>query len=115
MPIRVSVRDEGEGGLCEHCKHSTKMQGRTPRGSVVTKFRCTAFMEPFVLAMEVQKCGAYQRRGTPSLYEMKEAAWLLMGERNKTAGFVHPNKIDKDARRDLLDQVPHPDYRDGNG
>ena len=30
-------------------------------------------------------------------------------------GFVHPNKIDKEARRDLLDQVPHPDYRDGNG
>lgn len=104
MTVRLRVQGDGFG-LCTKCKHATSIEGRTPKGGTVARVHCSAAHLPSYPGMLVEKCGSYEAYGTPSLFEMKESAWLLLKERNKPLGFVHPDKIEKKARYEILETI----------
>jgi hypothetical protein len=78
----------GADNLCESCRYSTIIRGRTLDEEIV---RCdAATMHPF----KVISCSAYFDAGEPSYGQLLQQAWILRPATSKhPAGFVRSTEL----------------------
>jgi hypothetical protein len=54
------------------------------------------------ITFEVRDCNSYEDKRQPSIYDMKEAAWVLRTDAHrKKIGFVPYRKLEKEEQREL--------------
>lgn len=83
MSFTIKESDIDPGSLCSSCQSSILVENQ--RGGLIRHCRTLERDLPH----PVKTCTAYNQKGRPSIYEMKQIAWLI--EAPKTyAGFVPP-------------------------
>jgi hypothetical protein len=99
LPMRIKVYNgsvaNDENALCETCRHSTIIRGRTLDEEIV---RCdAATMTPLVVTFRVTSCSAYSNDREPSYMEFLHQAWILRpGSSKRPAGFIRSSDLRED-------------------
>jgi hypothetical protein len=99
--VRIKVRggtvDHGQGSLCETCRYSTIIRGRTLGDEIVECDRLS-FENPRV-TFAVASCSAYSDRRQASLKQMEELAWILRSDPHRNqVGFVRSSRLTDEER-----------------
>jgi hypothetical protein len=80
--------DTSVTSLCMTCRNGMRTVGTS---SVDVKVHCRMFDKPIQMAF-VSECSSYDDKRLPSLYDMRQIAWVLETDRKaqKTIGFRPP-------------------------
>ena len=98
----------GDGNLCDTCRHSTIIRGRTLDEEIV---RCdAAAMTTLVVTFKVTSCSAYSDDREPSYMDFLHQAWILRpGSSKRPPGFIRSSDLREEElvkyMRDLHDRV----------
>lgn len=104
--IKISggtVKDPKET-LCRTCSHGTYMRGLRDSQEVV---KCSIFESQ--VHFKVVDCNGFNSSAEPSLYDMKQIAWVLVTkEREGKFGFISGKQYKKEYKEEF--EVPDPTY-----
>jgi hypothetical protein len=64
--------------LCDTCEHGVILRGASESEELVY---CNEMMRP--VAIQVVECNRYKEGGTPSLWDMRQIAWVLNTDPNR--------------------------------
>ena len=86
----------GEGkSLCDSCRHSRIVRGRTLDEEIV--FCDVSPMKSERITFKVTSCSDYADHCLPTYWELMQEAWILQpGSRKRPAGFVRAQDLDED-------------------
>ena len=106
--MRVKVYNgsapNGERNLCDTCRHSTVIRGRSLDEEIV---RCHAAMQPLTVRFKVTTCSTYLATATPSYGQLLRQAWILRpATPRQPAGFVRSTELSVSEFRTLMAEVP---------
>ncbi len=104
MKIKIqggTVRHDAES-LCVTCRCATIVQGPSLRDRIV---ECNQLPEPRArIPFPVVSCSGYSDRRQPSIYDMREAAWILRTDsKHQVNGFVRAVDLKPRERHRLYD------------
>jgi hypothetical protein len=94
--MRIKVHNgtvsNGESSLCNTCRHSTIIRGRTLDEEIV---QCQAVaMRVTQVTFKVTFCSAYCDERLPTYMQMLEDAWILQpGSKKRPSGFVRGSEL----------------------
>lgn len=91
----------GESSLCDTCRMSTIIRGRTLDEEII---RCQADpMQPIRVTFKVTSCTGYSDDRLPSYFELMEKAWILQpGSRKRPAAFVRGSDLRDEEYSNML-------------
>jgi hypothetical protein len=87
----------GEGSsLCESCRHSRVVRGRTLDEEIV--FCDASPMRTATITFKVTSCSDYDDESLPTYWQLMQQAWILQpGSRKQPAGFVRASDLEDDG------------------
>ena len=98
MTPRIKVRNgtpNSDGSLCFSCRNAIRI--KTTHGGEY--LRCGVLGE--FLKKRIANCSEYEDKGKPSVYELKQIAWMLETDKVRgPVGFAPPKK-----QRDIEDII----------
>jgi hypothetical protein len=103
--MRVKVRNgtapNGESSLCNTCRMSTIVRGRTLDEEIV---QCHAIATKAArVTFKVTFCTAYSDERLPTYMQMMEEAWILQpGSKRRPAGFVRGSELREEEVSDVF-------------
>lgn len=106
--MQVKVRNgtvaDGECSLCNTCRHSTIIRGRTLDEEIV---QCQATpMTTTRIRFKVTSCSAYNDERLPSYLQLMEQAWILQpGSKRRAAGFIRGRDLREDEIRTVMEEL----------
>ena len=103
MLIKVygGTKPQQEDTLCNSCRHSSIVKGRTLDEEVV--FCRAMLMQAVRITFKVTSCSDYADDREPSYSELVEKAWILTtGSRRRPAGFVRASDLKEDDKYTCL-------------
>jgi hypothetical protein len=95
LNIQNGTASSGEGSLCNTCRFSTIVRGRTLDEEIV---QCHAIsMRSARVTFKVTFCTAYNDARRPSYMQMMETAWILRPRSKKRpAGFIRGSDLNQE-------------------
>ncbi|MGH9145088.1 MAG: hypothetical protein ACRD1Q_00155 [Vicinamibacterales bacterium] len=97
MRIKVhnGTASDSEASLCNTCRHSTIIRGRTLDEEIV---QCQAVaMRVTRVTFKVTFCSAYSDERLPTYMQLLEDAWILQpGSKKRPSGFVRSTDLRED-------------------
>jgi hypothetical protein len=104
VKIRNGTVSNGERSLCETCRHSLIVRGRTLGEEIV---RCQATpMTTTRITFKVTSCSDYHDAREPSFIQLMEQAWILQpGSKRRQAGFVRGRDLREEEFRTLVEEM----------
>lgn len=107
--MRISVLGgtlpSGEESLCDSCSFGHKVQGPRPSDRIM---ECGRINGPKAfIQFPVKECTEYYKRGTPTLRDMEDLAWVLRtGRHGREIGFVKPKDLGLEEKHKLTTEGP---------
>jgi hypothetical protein len=98
MLIKIHRGTPVDGGdsLCESCRHSRVIQGRSLDEEIV--FCDAVAMQTVRIPFKVTSCSDYDDVHLPSYHELMAQAWILQpGSKRRRAGFVRASELEDDT------------------
>jgi hypothetical protein len=90
-----------ESSLCATCRRAQRISGDSLDDD---RTICGALEIPQRITFSVRACSKYDDERLPSIYDMRQAAWILRTDEKKQAiGFVPWKKLEK-FERDKIEQ-----------
>jgi hypothetical protein len=95
LKVQNGTASSGESSLCNTCRFSTIVRGRTLDEEIV---QCHAIsMRSMRVTFKVTFCTAYNDARRPSYLQMVEHAWILRpGSKKRPAGFIRGSDLKQD-------------------
>lgn len=103
MVVKVKDGTRDNSNLCTTCAFSVVIKGSAD-SEVAT--RCTV-MDYKEVPFRVVECNKYINKAEPSIYDMREIAWVLSTDKQKKYGFRSPKEWKKDREEINLDDLPN--------
>jgi len=99
--VRNGTVSNSESSLCNTCRHSTIIRGRTLDEELV---QCQALtMRTIRVTFKVTSCSAYNDERLPSYLQMMEDAWILQpGSKKRPAGFIRSADLRDEELSNLM-------------
>lgn len=94
--VRNGTLPDGKA-LCQSCRHGTVMRSGYNNKE---KIYCGQIGEFVVI--KVTECNRYDNSAVPSLYDMKDAAFILYTKNSKGIGFMRGEEFRKKFRTEIL-------------
>ena len=92
LKIYGGTVSHGDASLCNTCRHSTIIRGRSLEEEIV---ECRAtMMQTLRIPFKVTSCSTYDDSRLPSYSEMVQTAWILQPHsRRRPAGFIRAREL----------------------
>lgn len=92
LKVHNGTVSNGDASLCNTCRHSTIIRGRTLDEEIV---QCQALaMRVTQVTFKVTSCSAYSDERLPTYMQMMEEAWILQpGSKKRPSGFVRGSDL----------------------
>jgi hypothetical protein len=105
--MRIKVHDgtapNGESSLCNTCRHSTIIRGRSLDEEIVQCLAVT--MSATRVTFKVTSCSAYTDDRLPSYMELFEKAWILQaGSKRRPAGFIRGSELQDEELSGIMSE-----------
>jgi hypothetical protein len=109
-PIAQRIQDGtvfGGADLCASCRYSLR---RTSSLTGRIETRCGAIVNNPLVTTKIANCTAYLQKGSLSLQEMSDIAWVIETKGGKHIGFLTPEEL---RRRQQFSESQPPSSRVG--
>src|SRR6185295_14261698 len=99
MVVKVKDGTRGEVSLCTTRRFAHNIKGTSDSQE---QTYCSQIGEGKAVPFKVVNCDAYENKATPTIYAMREIAWVLSTDKQKKYGFHSPKDWRKQREEDGL-------------
>lgn len=104
LKIRNGTVSNSERSLCETCRHSRIVRGRT-LGEEIVQCQATP-MTTTRITFKVTSCSDYHDSREPTFMQFMEQAWILQpGSKRRAAGFVRSRDLRDEEIRSVMEEL----------
>lgn len=105
MPIKVHGGTRSGTELCRTCRNAFIRKGAA-MGQEVIMCEASYPLALHAITFPIVECNNYRDTTLPPLTELQKVAWVVNADRKTgRVGFTGPEKMDKDAREAVNDEV----------
>lgn len=96
IKVKGGTRPDGPS-ICSGCRRSVTMLGAADSDEKVYCHEIGEFLKTRVV-----QCSSFEDKSKPTLYDMRDAALILVMKKNREIGFIRSAEFRKEYKEDIL-------------